>query len=68
MDDHKVTVGLALGNVGAAQVGPVTSSLFGPLLTVSRGASGPEQAAAEAVNQALTQQVFKPTIVVSPSP
>lgn len=68
MDDHKVTVGLALGNVGAAQVGAVTSSFFGPLLTVSRGASGPEQAAAEAVNQALTQQVFKPTIIVSPSP
>jgi len=67
VDDHKVTVGLALGNVGAAQVSSVRSSLMGPLLTVAR-VTGPEQAAAEAVNQALTLQVFKPTIVVSPSP
>jgi hypothetical protein len=63
-DVHKVTVGLAVVGAGLRQVGPVRSRLFAPLLTASGGAA--EQAAAEAVNQVLTLQVFRPTIVVSP--
>ena len=64
-DVHKVTVGLAIAGPGVSQVGPVRSLLFTPLLTAQPG-SRAEQLAAEAVNQALTLRLFKPTIVVGP--
>jgi hypothetical protein len=64
IDKHKVTIGLAIAGTAVSQVGPLRSSLFGPLLTASGGST--EKAAAEAVNQALTLQIFKPTIVVTP--
>jgi hypothetical protein len=63
-DVHKVTVGLAVAGPGLKEIGQVRSRLFAPLLTASGGST--EKAAAEAVNQALTLQLFKPTIVVSP--
>ena len=63
-DVHKVTVGLAIAGAVVSEVGPLRSTLFGPLLTASGGRS--EQAAAAAVNQALTLQIFQPTVVVSP--
>lgn len=63
-DVHKVTVGLAIATAAVSQVGPLRSALFGPLLTASGGRS--EQAAAAAINQALTLQIFQPNVVVSP--
>lgn len=63
-DVHKVTVGLAIPEASVSQLGPLQTSLFHPLLTASGGRS--EQAAAEAVNQVLTLQIFQPNIVVAP--
>lgn len=62
-DVHKVTVGLAIPDASVSQVGPLRSTLFAPLLTASGGRS--EQAAAAAVNQVLTLQIFQPTISVT---
>jgi hypothetical protein len=61
-DLHKVTVGLAIDSGSVAQVGPLRSTLFTPLLTASGGRA--EQKAAEAVNQALTSKLFTRTIIV----
>ncbi len=61
-DLHKVTVGLAIDTGSVAQVGPLRSTLFTPLLTASGGRA--EQKAAEAVNQSLTSKLFTRTIVV----
>jgi hypothetical protein len=63
-DDHKVTVGLAIPSADVGAIAGIRSTLFGPLLTAQGGRA--EQAAANAVNQVLTQQVFQPTIVVVP--
>ncbi|WP_124263012.1 hypothetical protein [Methylobacterium sp. XJLW] len=62
-DVHKLTMGLSLASVNqinkfAAQRG----TLFGSLLTAAGG--GPEQAAAEAVNQALTRDLFRQTVIL----
>jgi hypothetical protein len=67
-DLHKVTVGLALKEAGQAPLGRVRSALyantfFGSLLTASGGST--ERAAAEAVNQVLTQQALSRTILVN---
>jgi hypothetical protein len=62
MDQHKVTIGLAIDAGSAPEVGPLRSTLFTPLLTANGGRA--EQKAAEAVNQALTSKLFTRTIIV----
>jgi hypothetical protein len=62
-DLHKLTVGLAIDVGSLPRVAAVRSTyFFAPLLTARGGTT--EQAAAEAVNQALTLKLFKRTIVV----
>jgi hypothetical protein len=66
-DQHKVTVGLAIGGSGANLVGSVRNSLFAlPLVNTHPTASSGEQNAAAAVNQFLTLKLFQPTVVVTP--
>jgi hypothetical protein len=67
-DLHRVTVGLALEKAVKAQLGDVRGALyantfFGSLLTASGGST--ERAAAEAVNQVLTQQALSRTILIN---
>lgn len=76
-DKHQVVVGLALAEAAQAQLGPVRAglqgqlvapmqtSLFGRLLTANGKQPG-ERAAATAVDQFLTQQLFSPTIKITP--
>jgi hypothetical protein len=75
-DLHQVVVGLALAPAGQAQLGSLRQAYFGsyaaapgalvaPLLTASP-ATRSENAAATAVNQFLTQQLFSPTINLPP--
>jgi hypothetical protein len=64
-DIHKVIVGLAIDPGGAREVGSVRNMLFGPLLTASPRTTT-EAIAALAVNQVLTQQIFQPTVAVTP--
>lgn len=75
-DKHQVIVGLALAAAAQAQLGsireglrgqlvaPVQPALFGRLLTAS--GTPAELAAANAVDQLLTQQLFSPTITITP--
>jgi hypothetical protein len=63
-DVHRVVIGLALDKAANSQVGPTRDALFGRLLTASGNRA--ELAAANAVDQFLTQTVFSPTIVVQP--
>lgn len=63
-DIHRVVIGLALDNAVEAQVAPVRNALFGRLLTATGRRS--ELAAANAVDQFLTQSLFSPSIVVNP--
>lgn len=68
-DVHTVTVGLAIDNKSVVEVatfraGVFVSGPFGPLLSASP-ATNSERAAVAAVNQVLTQQVFKPTITIN---
>jgi len=75
-DKHQVIVGLALAAAAQAQLGsireglrgrlvaPVPPALFGRLLTAS--GTPAELAAANAVDQVLTQQLFSPTITITP--
>ena len=63
-DLHTVTVGLAIARSDLPQLAPLRSQLFAPLLTATGGRT--EQAAAEAVNQALTLKLFQRTIIVAP--
>ena len=76
MDLHQVVVGLALAPTGQAQLVSLRQAYFGsyaaapgalvaPLLTASP-ATRSENAAATAVNQFLTQQLFSPTINLPP--
>jgi hypothetical protein len=63
-DLHKLTVGLAIDAGNLPRVDAVRSTyFFAPLLTATGGKT--EQIAAEAVNQVLTLQLFKRTIVVN---
>jgi hypothetical protein len=70
-DTHTVTIGLALQDKASlAQVAGLRSEIFapgplGPLLFPPKSASAAETAAAIAVNQVLTQQVFKPVININ---
>jgi len=62
-DTHLLTVGLYLDKTGAQEIGGVRTAIFGGgLITASGGRA--EQGAARAVEQFLTQKIFKPTIVV----
>jgi hypothetical protein len=76
-DKHQVIVGLALAAAAQAQLGPVRAgllqgqlvapmqtALFGRLLKASGNPA--ELAAATAVDQFLTRQVFSPTINITP--
>jgi hypothetical protein len=75
-DKHQVIIGLALAAAAQAQLGsiraglrgqlvaPVQPALFGRLLTAS--GTPAELAAANAVDQVLTQQLFSPTITITP--
>jgi hypothetical protein len=68
-DIHTVTVGLAIDTGSVGQVAAFRAGIFvpgplGPLLSASP-ASRSELAAVLAVNQVLTQQVFKPTITIN---
>ncbi len=62
-DTHLLTVGLYLDQTAAKEIGGVRTAMFqGGLITASGGRA--EQGAALAVEQFLTQKIFKPTIVV----
>lgn len=61
-DLHKLTVGLSVAKSAVPETEPLRSALFGRLLTASGGAS--EQAAATAVDQALTSKLFQQNINV----
>lgn len=66
-DTHTVTIGLAISDKNSiAQVASLRAGLFpqGPLgqLVSANPTTGAEAAAVNAVNQVLTQQVFKPLI------
>lgn len=71
-DVHTVTVGLAIDTSSVAQVTAFRSAVFapgpfGPLLSATPTTNS-QAAAVAAVNQVLTQQLFKPTITVTPGP
>lgn len=61
-DLHKVTVGLAVAEAVAGSVAPVRDAVVGALLTASGGPT--EKAAATAVNQVLTSQLFSRITVI----
>jgi len=63
-DLHQVTMGLAIRETGVKVLGGVRSELFTPLVS-ARSVTGTEAAAVEAVNQALTLKLFRPTFVLS---
>lgn len=70
-DIHTVTVGLAIDTASVSQVAAFRAAVFapgplGPLLSATP-ATNSEAAAAAAVNQVLTQQIFKPTITITPT-
>lgn len=66
-DLHKITMGLAIAGPGIKLVGPVRQSLFTqPLISTTPPTTTGEQRAAEAVNQALTLKLFRPTITIAP--
>ncbi len=72
-DKHQVIVGLALAAAAQAQLAaPAQTSFVGRLLTASGNpaegvaATPAERAAATAVDQFLTQQLFSPTINITP--
>jgi hypothetical protein len=72
-DVHTVTIGLAivdknsLSQVAAFRAGVFAPGPLGPLLS-ARPANNAEFAAVAAVNQVLTQQVFKPIVTISTTP
>jgi hypothetical protein len=72
-DIHTVTIGLAfLDKTGIGQIAALRSTIFAPgpigQLVSARPTTDSEYAAVQAVNQLLTQQIFKPTINVSTIP
>jgi hypothetical protein len=72
-DTHTLTIGLAivdknsLSQVASFRAGVFAPGPLGPLLS-ARPANDAELMAVLAVNQVLTQQVFKPTITVTTTP
>jgi hypothetical protein len=72
-DIHTVTIGLAiddknsLGQVAALRAAVFAPGPLGPLLS-ARPTTNAEFFAVQAVNQVLTQQVFKPVITVTTTP
>jgi hypothetical protein len=72
-DTHTLTIGLAivdkssLSEIAALRAVVFAPGPFGPLLT-AQPTSDAERVAVAAVNQVLTQQVFKPTITVTTTP
>ncbi len=65
-DTHKVTMALAIAGTGARRLKPVRTELFTPSLLSTSVTSDAERRAAEALNQALTLKIFRPTIIVTP--
>jgi hypothetical protein len=71
-DIHTVTIGLAIDTGSVAQVAAFRATLLstgplGPLLSAAP-ANNAEFLATQAVNQVLTQQLFKPTVTVTATP
>ena len=72
-DIHTVTIGLAIvdktaiGQVSALRAGIFSPGPIGQLVS-ARPTTESEYAAVQAVNQVLTQQIFKPTITITPTP
>ncbi len=64
-DNHTITMGLAVAKDAAPQLPAIRSSLLTPLISASPTTPA-EAAAAEAVNQAITLRIFRPTLVVGP--
>jgi hypothetical protein len=72
-DIHTLTIGLAITNKKSlGQIAALRSGIFvqGPIgqLVSAQPATDAEFAAVQAVNQVLTQQIFKPVITVTPTP
>lgn len=65
-DAHKITMALAIDGPGARQLAPVRTAIFTAPLITTTATTKAEVLAAEAVNQALTLQLFRPTIIVTP--
>jgi hypothetical protein len=65
-DLHKITMALAVGGGGVKQVKPLRSALFTTSLLTTAPATRSEERAVEALNQALTLKLFRPTIIVTP--
>jgi hypothetical protein len=71
-DVHTVTIGLAImdktaiGEVSALRAGIFTPGPIGQLI-IAKPTTDSEYWAVQAVNQVLTQQIFKPTISVTPT-
>lgn len=65
-DLHKVTMALAIAGKGVRRVGPVRTELFTTPLLSTSVTTNAERQAAEALNQALTLKMFRPTVVVTP--
>jgi hypothetical protein len=64
-DRHRLTMALALEGPGASLLPRVRNNIFFTPLISARPSTPSEAAAVEAVNQALTLQLFKPTINVT---
>ncbi len=65
-DVHTITMGLAIAGAGTKLVAPVRTALFAPHLLTASPTSNTEAIAAEAVNQFLTRNLFRPTVTVTP--
>jgi hypothetical protein len=66
-DTHKITMALAIAGPGASQLAPVRTAIFTPqLVSTTARITNAEARAVEAVNQALTLQLFRPTVIVTP--
>jgi len=66
-DIHTLTMGLSIAGAGVQFVGPLRTAVFTSALLTANPHTRAEASAADAVNQALTQRLFKPTInVVTP--
>ena len=64
IDLHKITMGLAVAKAGRPHLATVRSFPFAASLVSATPATPAEAMAAEAVNQALTLKLFRPTLVV----
>lgn len=62
-DLHSVTIGLAVDTGDVPKVAPLRGLLFGPLVT-ARTTTSTEATAVDAVNQALTLQIFRSNVLI----